>query len=97
MSELSRRELSDSLSINKLMFYEPYIFIKQRRVRFTKGIHNTKVTTLDYIHFNLWEPIGVPSKRCAYYTIIDDFSKKLWVFLLKQENNVLPTFKEQKT
>ena len=30
-------------------------------------------------------------------TIIDDYSRKVWVFFLKQKNDVLPTFKEWKT
>lgn len=64
-----------------MKLYEHCIFRKQKRVRFSKGVHNTKVT-LDYIHSDIWESARVSSKGCACYmlTIIDDFSKKIWVF-----------------
>ncbi|KAM3319479.1 putative protein isoform X1 [Capsicum chacoense] len=78
MVELSRRGLLDGQSITKLEFCEHCIFGKQKRVRFTKGIHSTK-GTLDYIHSDLWGPAGVPSKGGANYllTIIDDYSRKV--------------------
>ncbi|XP_052483019.1 uncharacterized mitochondrial protein AtMg00300-like [Gossypium raimondii] len=52
MEELNKRGLLDGQCISKLKFYEHYGFGKQRRVQFTRGIHNTK-GTLDYIHSNL--------------------------------------------
>lgn len=55
--------------------------------------------TLDYIHFDLWGLMGVTSKGCAYYllSIINDFSRKVWIFFLKKKSNVFATFKEWKT
>ena len=50
--ELSKRGLLDGQGISKLKFCEHYIFGKQKRVRFTRGTHNTE-GTLDYIHLNL--------------------------------------------
>ena len=98
MAELSRRGLLDGQSISKLKFCEHCVFGKQKRVKFTRKIHNTK-GILDCIHSDLWGPSSVPSRGGANYmlTIIDDFSRKVWVFILKQKNNVLPTFKEWKT
>ena len=74
MAELSKRGLLNGQSICKLKFYEHCVLGKQKRVKFTKAIHNTKVT-LDYIHSNLWGPFRVPFKGGASYmlTIIDDF------------------------
>ena len=97
MTKLSRRGLLNGQSISKLKFCEHCIFGKQKRVKFTKGIHNTK-RTLDYIHYDLWGPSRVPSKGGASYmfTIIDDFFIKVWVFFLKQKSDVLATFKEGK-
>ncbi|KAF3643363.1 hypothetical protein FXO38_20632 [Capsicum annuum] len=46
------RGLLDRQSITKLEFYEHCIFEKQKRLRFTKGIHSTK-GTFDYIHPDL--------------------------------------------
>ncbi|KAG8472722.1 hypothetical protein CXB51_034750 [Gossypium anomalum] len=48
MVELSKRGLLDGQGICKLNFCEHCVFGKQKRVRFTRGIHNTK-GTLEYI------------------------------------------------
>ncbi|KAG8487052.1 hypothetical protein CXB51_020705 [Gossypium anomalum] len=65
MAELSKRGLLwrlfgirgcyilDGQGICKLKFCECCVFGKQKRVRFTRGIHNTK-ETLEYIHSDLW-------------------------------------------
>ena len=52
MAELSKIGLLDGQSTSKLKFYEHCVFGKQRRVKFSKGIHNTK-GTLHYLHFDL--------------------------------------------
>ncbi|KAG8473125.1 hypothetical protein CXB51_035068 [Gossypium anomalum] len=52
MVELSKRGLLDGQGICKLNFCEHCVFGKRKRVRFTRGIHNTK-GTLEYIHFGL--------------------------------------------
>ncbi|KAG8484081.1 hypothetical protein CXB51_022999 [Gossypium anomalum] len=90
MTELSKRGLLDGQGICKLNFCEHCVFGKQKRVRFTRGIHNTK-ETLEYIHSDLWGPLRVPSRGGANYmlTFIDDFSRKVWAFFLKQKNNGL--------
>ncbi|KAG8481596.1 hypothetical protein CXB51_026522 [Gossypium anomalum] len=77
MVELSKRGLLDGQGICKLNFCEHCVFGKQKRVRFTRGIHNTK-ETLEYIHSDLWGPSRVPSRGGANYmlTFIDDFSRK---------------------
>ncbi|KAG8503336.1 hypothetical protein CXB51_001298 [Gossypium anomalum] len=84
MVELSKRGLLDGQGICKLNFYEHCVFGKQKRVRFTRGIHNTK-GTLEYINSDLWGPSRVPSRGGANYmlTFIDDFSRKVWAFFLK--------------
>ncbi|RVW64293.1 hypothetical protein CK203_052271 [Vitis vinifera] len=41
-----------------LKFCEHCVFEKQKRIKFTKGFHNTK-GTLNYIHFDLWGPSRV--------------------------------------
>ncbi|KAG8491575.1 hypothetical protein CXB51_014846 [Gossypium anomalum] len=84
MTELSKRGLLDGQGICKLNFCEHCVFGKQKRVRFTRGIHNTK-GTLKYIHSDLWGPSKVPSRGGDNYmlTFIDDFSRKVWAFFLK--------------
>ncbi|KAG8491577.1 hypothetical protein CXB51_014857 [Gossypium anomalum] len=77
MVELGKRRLLDGQGICKLNFCEHCVFGKQKRVRFTRGIHNT-MGTLEYIHSDLWGPSRVPSIGGANYmlTFIDDFSRK---------------------
>ncbi|KAG8487924.1 hypothetical protein CXB51_018372 [Gossypium anomalum] len=97
MVELSKRGLLDRQGIYKLNFGEHCVFRKKKRVRFTKGIHNTK-ETLEYIHSDLWGPSRVPSRGGANYmlTFIDDFSRKVWAFFLKQKSDVFFAFKSWK-
>ncbi|KAG8498932.1 hypothetical protein CXB51_005361 [Gossypium anomalum] len=97
MVELSKRGLLDGQGIFKLNFCEHCVFGKQKRVRFTRGIHNTK-ETLEYIHSDLWGPSRVPSRGGANYmlTFIDDFSRKVWAFFLKQKSDVFSAFKSWK-
>ena len=97
MTKLSKRGLLNAQSISELKFYEYCVFGKQKKVKFTKGIHNIK-GTLDYIRSDLYGPSRVSSKEGASYmlTIIDDFYRKVWVFFLKQKSDVLATFKEWK-
>ncbi|KAG8503622.1 hypothetical protein CXB51_001566 [Gossypium anomalum] len=94
MVELSKKRLLDGKGICKLNFCEHCVFGKQKRVRFTRGIHNTK-RTLEYIHFDLWGPSRVPSRGGANYmlTFIDDFFRKVWAFFLKQKSDVFFAFK----
>ncbi|KAG8496806.1 hypothetical protein CXB51_007977 [Gossypium anomalum] len=49
MTELSKRGLLDGQGICKLNFFEHCVFGKQKRVRFTRGIHNTKETLSIFI------------------------------------------------
>ncbi|KAG8499034.1 hypothetical protein CXB51_005442 [Gossypium anomalum] len=97
MTELSKRGLLGGQGICKLNFCEHCVFGKQKRVRFTRGIHNAK-RTLEYIHFDLWGPSRVPSRGGANYmlTFIDDFSRKVWAFCLKQKSDVFFAFKSRK-
>ncbi|KAG8478679.1 hypothetical protein CXB51_028516 [Gossypium anomalum] len=84
MAELSKRGLLDGQGIYKLNSCEHCVFGKQKRVRFTRGIHKMK-GMLGYIHSDLWGPSRVPSRGGANYmlTFIDDFSRKVWAFFLK--------------
>ncbi|KAG8474612.1 hypothetical protein CXB51_031249 [Gossypium anomalum] len=77
MVELSKRGILDGKGICKLNFCEHCVLGKKKRVRFTRGIHNTK-EMLGYIHSDLYGPSRVPSRGGANYmlTFIDDFSKK---------------------
>ena len=95
---LSKRGLLCGQSTGKMEFCEHCVFGKQKRVSFqTPAVHKTK-GTLDYIHSDLWGPSRIPSKGGARYmlTFIDDYSRKVWVYFLKQKSDVFLTFKQWK-
>ncbi|KAG8490651.1 hypothetical protein CXB51_013913 [Gossypium anomalum] len=98
MAKLSKRGLLDGQRICKLNFCEHCVFGKQKRVRFTRGIHNTK-GTLEYIHSDLWGPSRVPLRGEANYmlTFIDDFSRKVWAFFLKQKSDIVQVRRDHET
>lgn len=59
----------------------------------TKGI-------LDYVHSDMWGSPSTPDilGRCKYFiTFIDDYSKKVWLYFLKNKSDSFATFKEWKT
>ena len=64
-------------------------------VKFSAGVHRTK-GTLDYIHLDLWGPSQVVSHggRRHMLTFIDDYSRKVWVYILKHKNDVFGKFKQ---
>ena len=64
---------------------------RQHRVAFSTSQHKTK-GLLDLIHTDVWGPSPVASIGGTRY--IDDFSKKVWVYFLKQKSKVFQKFKE---
>ena len=70
---------------------------KQCKQRFKVGNHNSKYV-LDYIHSDLWGPSPVVSYGGALYflTFIDDYSRRVWVYMLKRKVDVLNVFKQFK-
>ena len=54
---------------------------------------------MDYIHSDLWGPSQVSSHGGARYfmTLIDDFTRKVWVYILKHKSEALLKFKEWMT
>ncbi len=50
---------------------------------------------LDYVHSDVWGPTRELSLGGSVYyvTFIDDFSRKVWVYFLKQKSEVFSNFK----
>ncbi|ONK68536.1 uncharacterized protein A4U43_C05F12960 [Asparagus officinalis] len=94
---LSKQGLLCGQKTSKLDFYEHCVFGKHHRVSFSTGVRRTK-GTLDYIHSDIWGPFQVPSKGGARFllTLIDDYSRKVWVYPLKHKSDVFATFKQWK-
>ncbi|KAG8473176.1 hypothetical protein CXB51_035117 [Gossypium anomalum] len=74
MVELSKIRLIDGQGICKLIFCEHCVFGTQKRVRFTRGIHNTK-RTLGYIYSDLWGPSRVPSRDNGLEFCSNEFNR----------------------
>ena len=73
------------------------MFGKATRVKFAKVVHETQ-NHVDYIHSNLWGPSRVLSLGGARYflTLIGDYSRKMWIYFLKNKSDTFLKFKEWK-
>ncbi|WRX08983.1 Integrase [Theobroma cacao] len=85
--KLSKRSLLCGQKSEKLDFCEQHI------VKFSTKTHQTR-STVNYIYLDLWDPSPVASKGGSLYMwiFIDDFSRKVWTYLLKAMSEVLTTF-----
>jgi 5'-3' exoribonuclease 2 len=97
MVELVKRNLLDGSTLSGKKFCEHCIFRKHKRVKFNTAVHTTK-GTLDYVHADLWGPSCKPSYGGARYmlTIIDDYSRKVWPYFLKNKDDTFAAFKDWK-
>ncbi|KAH9704469.1 hypothetical protein KPL70_011474 [Citrus sinensis] len=95
LKELSNQGLLGSDKVTSLKFCEKCVFRKATRLKFSSGRKETK-QTLDYIHSDLWGPSQVPSLGGARYFVsfIDDYSRKVWIYVLKHKSEALGKFKE---
>lgn len=77
-----------------LDFCQPCAYGKCKRVKFTRSVHVTK-EIMDYVHVDLWGPSRFASHGGGRYflSIIDDFSRKQWVHILKTKNKAFNRFK----
>ena len=62
-------------------------------MKFDTAIHNTEGIS-DYIHTDVWGPTKTASLGGKQYfvTFVDDFSIRVWVYMLKSKDEVLETF-----
>ncbi len=96
---LSKRDLLDGKKIKSMNFCEHYVFDKQIRVKFDKKAVCKTRGMVDYIHLDLWGPNRISSKSDARYfmTLIDDYSRMVWVYFLKTKDEAFSTFVKWKT
>ncbi|KAJ4730101.1 Retrovirus-related Pol polyprotein from transposon TNT 1-94 [Melia azedarach] len=97
MQILSKGDLLCGHKIKDLEFCEHCIFGKLHRNKFPKAIHRTK-GTLDYIHSDYWGPSRVESLGSHRYfvSMIDDFSRMTWVFIMKHKSEAFKNFRQWK-
>ncbi|KAH9659027.1 hypothetical protein KPL70_023708 [Citrus sinensis] len=77
----------------QIRFCEHCVMGKQTRVKFGSAIHDKK-GILDYVHSDVWGPTKTASLGGIHYfvTFVDDYSRKVWVYLMKNKNEVLGIF-----
>ncbi|KAE8714902.1 hypothetical protein F3Y22_tig00110187pilonHSYRG00229 [Hibiscus syriacus] len=94
MAELHKRNLLHGVKSCKLDFCKYCVLGKQTKVRFKTAKHTTQ-GILDYVHSDVWGPSTTSSLGGSryYVTFIDDFSRKVWVYFLKQKSEVFEKFK----
>lgn len=93
--ELSKQNLLCGDKIGKLDFCEQCVLGKAKIVSFTTGIHCTK-SPFDYVHYDLWRPARTATHGQGRYflSIIDNFSRRVWVHILKTKGDAFQTFKD---
>ena len=71
---------------------------KKKKVSFLKTRRTLKTEKLELVHTDLWGPSLVASLGSSryYITLIDDSSRKVWVYILKIKSDVFETFKKWK-
>ncbi|KAL8112467.1 hypothetical protein AgCh_019972 [Apium graveolens] len=80
-------------------FREPCVLGKQKRVTFAKSGRTPKAKKLELVHTDVYGPTTVASLGGSryYVTFIDDSTRKVWVYFLKNKSDVFATFKKWKT
>ena len=79
-------------------FCESRVYGKQKRVSFVKIGKENKKEKLELVHTDVWGPAQVSSLGGSHYyvTFIDDATRKVWFYFLKQKSDVFQTFKKWK-
>ncbi|GJS14325.1 retrovirus-related pol polyprotein from transposon TNT 1-94 [Tanacetum coccineum] len=79
-------------------FCEPCVLGKQKKVSFVKFRNTRKLQRLELVHTDVYGPTSVASIGGSryYVTFIDDSSRKVWVYFLKNKSEVFNTFKKWK-
>ncbi|GJR50426.1 ribonuclease H-like domain-containing protein [Tanacetum coccineum] len=72
---------------------EVYHRTKQTRDPFPLSSHKSKVLG-ELVHLDLWGPYRIPSREGFKYflTVVDDYSKAVWVYLIKTKDEVFDIF-----
>ncbi|GJV66202.1 retrovirus-related pol polyprotein from transposon TNT 1-94 [Tanacetum coccineum] len=94
---LEKQGLFGKESLGKLDFCENCVLGKSHRVRFGVGRHTTQ-GVVDYVHSDLWGPSHVESLGGKRYflSIIDDYFRRVWVYILRFKHEAFGKFKEWK-
>ena len=94
MKILERQGVLGDDKLGPVEFCEVCVLGKSSRTSFKTTMHKTK-GTLDYIHSDLCGPAQTTSLSGVKYfiSLINDYSRMVWVYLLKGKNEVFKKFK----
>jgi transposase InsO family protein len=72
---------------------------KHHRENFVSSVSYKEKSPLEIVHTDLCGPMQTPSLNGSVYfmTFIDDFSRKTWLYLLKQKSEAFDVFKRFKS
>ena len=78
-------------------FYKDCVYGKQNQIKFSTSATRAN-GILQLIHSDVFGPVPIPSlgKSLYYVSFIDDFSRRTWVYFLRQKSEVFSKFKEFK-
>lgn len=95
--ELKKQQVLGVFKENEAGSCESCIMGKSHRVKFNRSHHKTKAI-LDYVHSDLWVPDKHQSLGGARYflSLVDDYSRRVWVYVLKHKSEAFNKFKEWK-
>ncbi|KAH9660266.1 hypothetical protein KPL70_024153 [Citrus sinensis] len=97
LKELEHQGMFGTDKIGKLEFCEVCVLGKSSRGSFKRSNQKSQ-GRLEYAHTDLWGPaqnVSLGGNR-YFLSIIDDFSRKVWVYVLKNKDQVFEKFKEWK-
>lgn len=95
LRQLSKQNLLGGDQITHLQFCENCVLGKSHKVGFDTAKHTTQAP-LDYLHSDLWGPTNTQTMSGGRYfmSIIDDYSRKVWLIILKTKDEAFCKFKE---
>ena len=93
----SKNVLPDLKCVN-MNYCESCVYGKQKRVSFLKSGKEKKDEKLELVHTDVWGQSKASSLSGSHYyvTFIDDPTRKVWVYFLRQKYDVFQTFKKWK-
>jgi len=93
--ELAKQGLLGNEKLNKLDLCDNCTLGKQHKVKFGVGVHKSS-RPFEYVHSDLWGPASIKiHERGSYFmSIIDDYSRRVWVYILKNKSDAFGKFKE---
>ncbi|GKB97018.1 retrovirus-related pol polyprotein from transposon TNT 1-94 [Tanacetum coccineum] len=96
MKIVVERKLLAGLTKVSLPFCEHCVISKQHRLKF-KTSNSRSVYVLELVHSDVWKALVLSLGGANYFvSIIDDYSRRCWVYLIKKKSDVFEVFKVYK-